>query len=98
MLPSRVHSHGHSQGARSPEAAPLCQNTNGERCSLQGEKFSLRSPVTVAGPVEAWMLAVEKEMCVTLHAATKEGVHDYPAKPRARWIDTSLGMVGLVGA
>ncbi|KAK9825454.1 hypothetical protein WJX81_002895 [Elliptochloris bilobata] len=66
--------------------------------SAEGEAFSMRNPVTVAGPVESWMLAVEREMRATLHALTKEGVHGYPSAPRTRWIETSLGMVGLVGS
>lgn len=58
----------------------------------------MRSPVPVAGPVEAWMLAVEGEMRATLHALAKQGVHSYVSLPRACWIEASLGMVGLVGS
>ena len=58
----------------------------------------MRNPVPVTGPVEVWMLAVEREMRVTLHALAKEGVHSYPAMHRTRWIEASLGMVGLVGS
>ena len=65
---------------------------------MQGETFSMRSPVPVAGPVEVWMGAVEGEMRATLHALAKQGVHSYPALPRARWLEASLGMVGLAGS
>ena len=58
----------------------------------------MRSPVPVAGPVEVWMGAVEGEMRATLHALAKQGVHGYPALPRARWLEASLGMVGLAGS
>ena len=44
------------------------------------------------------MLAVEREMRATLHVLAKEGVHGYPFMPRTRWIEASLGMVGLGGS
>jgi hypothetical protein len=65
---------------------------------MQGEALSFRTPVAVAGPVEAWMLGVEREMGHTLRAVAKQGVHDYPSRPRAAWLLASLGMVGLAGA
>ena len=79
--------------------APLtgsCALTRG--ACLQGEALSMRSPVPVTGPVEVWMLAVEREMRSTLHALAKEGVHGYPSMHRTRWIESSLGMVGLAGS
>ena len=64
----------------------------------QGEALSFRTPVAVAGPVEAWMLAVDREMGQTLRALAKQGVHDYPSRLRAAWLLASLGMVSLAGA
>lgn len=66
--------------------------------SSEGESFLLREPVTVEGPVEGWMTAVEIEMCNSLRSITKEGVYRYADEERQEWITNVLGMVSLVGS
>ena len=67
--------------------------------SSEGESFALREPVPVDGAaVEVWMLRAEAAMRTTLHAMTKEGVFSYAHAPRLAWVESVLGMVGLVGA
>lgn len=66
--------------------------------SVEKESFSMKSPVTVEGPVESWMLATEHEMHTSLHDTTKEGVFIYAAHSRTEWLGLVLGMVGLVGS
>ncbi len=90
---STVASTAHNQAT-----TDLCNGAGQKARRVQGEALSFRTPVAVAGPVEAWMLAVEREMGQTLRALAKQGVHDYPSRPRAAWLLASLGMVGLAGA
>lgn len=66
--------------------------------SSEGEAFSLREPVVVEGPVEAWMTAVENEMSKSLRSITKEGVYRYANEERQEWITRVIGMVSLVGS
>lgn len=66
--------------------------------SSEGETFLLREPVTVEGPVEGWMTAVEQEMSRSLRSITKEGVYRYASEERQEWITSVLGMVSLVGS
>ena len=53
---------------------------------------------TVEGPVEEWMLGVEREMRASSRTSIKDGMETYSSLIRANWIKTCIGMVGLVGA
>lgn len=66
--------------------------------SSEGETFLLRDPVSIEGPIESWMTAVEEEMTKSLHSITKEGLYRYGNEERQAWITGVLGMVSLVGS
>ena len=66
--------------------------------SAEGESFKFKSPVTIQGPVESWMSAVEEEMRSTLRAMSKYGIARYMTCDREDWIKEQLGMITLVGS
>jgi dynein heavy chain len=66
--------------------------------SSEGESFDFGTPTAVEGPVETWMTAVEDEMKASLHTISKEGIFNYAKTDRLKWVDQSLGMVGLLGS
>jgi dynein heavy chain len=61
--------------------------------SGEGEYVPLGKNLKARGNVEEWLLAVEKRMKETLHAAMKHGLLDYDTKKREEWLLMHPGQI-----
>ncbi|KAJ2996626.1 Dynein heavy chain 10, axonemal [Globomyces sp. JEL0801] len=66
--------------------------------SSEGEVLQFKRHSQIEGRVEEWMTLVEAEMKKSNRAITKEAIFQYASMDRLVWLQTYLGMVGLVGA